>query len=108
MTTTYNSLNILLVDLYPDSPSTASAANNLTRCLMGAGGSAVIEPMISSIGLGWAFTLVGMIVVAVSPMLYVVRRWGPVWREERRVRVSNTKMEMEQVDSANERKDEKP
>ncbi|KAK8106860.1 MFS general substrate transporter [Apiospora kogelbergensis] len=38
LTAVYNSMNLLLVDLYPESPSTASAANNLTRCLMAAGG----------------------------------------------------------------------
>jgi MFS family permease len=86
MTACYNSMNILLVDLYPQSPSTASAANNLTRCLMGAGGSAIIEPLISAIGKGWSYTLVGLIVAVLSPMLYVVTRWGPTWREERRLR----------------------
>ncbi|OBT96583.1 hypothetical protein VE01_05341 [Pseudogymnoascus verrucosus] len=59
LTACYNSMNLLLVDLYPNSPSTASAANNLTRCLMAAGGSAVIEPMIRAMGAGWAYTLVG-------------------------------------------------
>ncbi|RMZ86350.1 hypothetical protein DV736_g6424, partial [Chaetothyriales sp. CBS 134916] len=38
LTAVYNSMNILLIDLYPNSPSTASAANNLTRCFMAAGG----------------------------------------------------------------------
>ncbi|CAF9935788.1 hypothetical protein IMSHALPRED_010351 [Imshaugia aleurites] len=107
MTTTYNSLNILLVDLYPDSPSTASAASNFTRCLMGAAGSAVIEPMISRMGSGWAFTLVGLIVVVASPMLYVVRRWGPVWREERRIKMANRKEEKEAAGDANARPNEK-
>ncbi|CAD6573418.1 MAG: hypothetical protein ASARMPREDX12_006017 [Alectoria sarmentosa] len=107
MTTTYNSLNILLVDLYPDSPSTASAANNLTRCLIGAGGSAVIEPMISRMGSGWAFTLVGLIVVAASPMLYVVRRWGPIWREERRERIAKRKEEKEALGNVKGGPDEK-
>ncbi|KAI1868299.1 hypothetical protein JX265_007122 [Neoarthrinium moseri] len=60
LTACYNSMNLLLVDLYPNSPSTASAANNLTRCLMAAGGSAVIEPMIHAMGLGWAYTLIDM------------------------------------------------
>lgn len=107
MTTTYNSLNILLVDLYPDSPSTASAANNFTRCLMGAGGSAVIEPMISRMGLGWAFTLVGLVVVVASPMLYVVKRWGPVWRERRRARNKEREEEHEALDNTNDRSEEK-
>ena len=107
MTTTYNSLNVLLVDLYPDSPSAASAANNFTSCLMGVGGSAVIEPMISRMGLGWAFTLVGLVVAVASPMLYVVKRWGPVWREERRARNKKRKEEYEALDNTNNRSDEK-
>ncbi|KAF5122526.1 Itaconate transport protein [Metarhizium anisopliae] len=86
LTACYNSMNLLLVDLYPNSPSTASAANNLTRCLMAAGGSAVIEPMIRAMGTGWAYTLVGLVMIVLSPMLFAVTRYGPKWREERRVR----------------------
>ncbi|EFY91654.1 hypothetical protein MAC_02244 [Metarhizium acridum CQMa 102] len=84
LTACYNSMNLLLVDLYPNSPSTASAANNLTRCLMAAGGSAVIEPMIRAMGTGWAYTLVGLVMIVLSPMLLAVTRYGPKWREERR------------------------
>ncbi|PNP55148.1 hypothetical protein THARTR1_04837 [Trichoderma harzianum] len=87
LTACYNSMNLLLVDLYPNSPSTASAANNLTRCLLAAGGSAVIEPMIRKIGTGWAYTIIGVIIIVLSPSLLVVTRYGPVWREERRVRL---------------------
>lgn len=87
LTACYNSMNLLLVDLYPNSPSTASAANNLTRCLMSAGGSAVIDPMIRKMGTGWAYTLVGILIIALSPSLLIVTRYGPVWREERRVRL---------------------
>lgn len=91
LTAVYNSMNLLLVDLYPESPSTASAANNLTRCLMAAGGSAVIEPMIHAMGVGWAYTFVGLLSAVLSPMLYVVTRYGPRWREERRVRLAERK-----------------
>ncbi|KAL7931206.1 major facilitator superfamily domain-containing protein [Trichoderma chlorosporum] len=87
LTACYNSMNLLLVDLYPNSPSTASAANNLTRCLMAAGGSAVIEPMIRAMGTGWAYTLIGSLLIALSPTLFIVIRYGPKWREERRVRL---------------------
>ncbi|KAF3055404.1 Quinidine resistance protein 1 [Trichoderma lentiforme] len=87
LTACYNSMNLLLVDLYPNSPSTASAANNLTRCLLAAGGSAVIDPMIRKMGTGWAYTLVGILIIALSPSLLVVTRYGPVWREERRLRL---------------------
>ncbi|RFU79725.1 major facilitator superfamily domain, general substrate transporter [Trichoderma arundinaceum] len=89
LTACYNSMNLLLVDLYPNSPSTASAANNLTRCLMAAGGSAVIEPMIRAMGTGWAYTFIGLLIIAMSPTLCIVTRYGPIWREERRVRLAN-------------------
>ncbi|UKZ57914.1 hypothetical protein TrVGV298_011775 [Trichoderma virens] len=89
LTACYNSMNLLLVDLYPNSPSTASAANNLTRCLMAAGGTAIIEPMIRTMGTGWAYTLIGILIIALSPTLYIVTRYGPVWREERRLRLEN-------------------
>ncbi|QYT05893.1 Chloramphenicol resistance protein [Trichoderma simmonsii] len=87
LTACYNSMNLLLVDLYPNSPSTASAANNLTRCLLSAGGSAVIDPMIRKMGTGWAYTLVGILIIVLSPSLLIVTRYGPVWREERRLRL---------------------
>ncbi|TFB05518.1 putative transporter AQR1 [Trichoderma ghanense] len=87
LTACYNSMNLLIVDLYPNSPSTASAASNLTRCLMAAGGSAVIEPMTRAMGTGWAYTLIGLLIIALSPTLCIVTRYGPVWREERRVRL---------------------
>lgn len=36
ITTFYNIMNILTVDLYYASPATAMAANNLLRCFLGA------------------------------------------------------------------------
>ena len=77
----------MLVDLYPHSPSTATAANNLCRCLMGAGGAAAIIEMIDTLGRGWCFTLIAGIVYMASPLLCVVTKRGPEWREERRVRI---------------------
>lgn len=89
LTACYNSMNLLLVDLYPNSPSTASAANNLTRCLMAAGASAVIEPMIDVMSIGWAYTFVALVMVVLSPTLLIVMRYGPRWREERRHRLED-------------------
>jgi hypothetical protein len=97
LTAVYNSMNILLVDLYPNSPSTASAANNLARCTMAAGGSAVIEPMIQAMGVGWAYTFVGLLIAALSPMIVVVVRYGPGWRRERAVRLQKRKEAKEQA-----------
>ena len=83
----FNVMSIMLVDLYPLSPSTATAANNLVRCFTGAAGTAVINPMIGGMGRGWCFTFLTAVVIASSPLLWVETKWGPKWREERRVRV---------------------
>ena len=93
ITGSFNTMNVLLVDLYPLSPSTATAANNLVRCLMGAWGAAVIVPMIDSMGRGWAFTLIALVVALFSPILLVLQKWGPTWREERRVKAERMKEE---------------
>lgn len=45
-------LNVLMVDIYPDQPATATAANNLVRCLLGAAASAAIVPLSDAVGNG--------------------------------------------------------
>lgn len=87
LTGSFNVLSTLLVDLYPLRPATATAANNLVRCLVGAAGTAVIIQMINGMGLGWCFTFIAAVVFFTSPMLWAEMRWGPKWREERRVRI---------------------
>ena len=86
----YNVMCIMLVDLYPKSPATATAANNLVRCLLGAGGTAIVIPMINVMGRGWCFTFIAAILVLISPILWVEVKWGPRWREDRRVRVESS------------------
>ncbi|GAB7339841.1 hypothetical protein MBLNU457_6379t1 [Dothideomycetes sp. NU457] len=93
ITGSFNTLNVLLVDLYPLSPSTATAANNLVRCLMGAWGAAAIIPMIEGMGRGWTFTLIALVVAVFSPILLVLQKYGPKWREERRVKAEHMKEE---------------
>ena len=83
----YNVMCIMLVDLYPESPAIATAANNLVRCLLGAGGTAIVVPMINTMGRGWCFTFIAAVLTLASPMLWVEFKWGPSWRDERRVRV---------------------
>ncbi|KAI9732557.1 MAG: hypothetical protein M1834_003892 [Cirrosporium novae-zelandiae] len=91
LTGTSNCMNTLLIDLYPMSPATATAANNLVRCLLGAVGTAVIVDIVNAIGNGWAFTIVSGIVFATSPMLWAEMYRGSKWREERRVRIGKMK-----------------
>ncbi|KAK4893564.1 hypothetical protein LTR27_008031 [Elasticomyces elasticus] len=89
LTGAFNAMSVMIVDLYPLSPSTATAANNLVRCLMGAGATGVIIYMIEAMGRGWCFTFVAGVVALFSPILWVLEKWGPGWREARRARVED-------------------
>lgn len=80
-------MTVLVIDLYPESPGTASAANNLVRCWLGAGATAAIIPMINAMGRGWAATLVGFIYFGSAPILLAVMKWGPGWREVSRIKL---------------------
>ncbi|KAF2805692.1 MFS general substrate transporter [Mytilinidion resinicola] len=86
----FNCMSVLLVDFYPLSPATATAANNLARCLLGAAGTAIIQIMIDSMGRGWCFTFIAAVVFCTSPILLVLMRWGPGWRESRRKRLEDS------------------
>jgi MFS family permease len=101
----FNILSTLLVDLYPQSPATATAANNLVRCFMGAGGTGIINIMINNMGRGWCFTFIALACTTTMPLLWAEMKWGPQWREERRLRLEKSatekkrKQETEQLTS---------
>ena len=78
------SVSILIVDINPGLAGTATAAFNLVRCLLGAGATALILPLTNAMGWGWAYTLVALIYVVMSPLLFLVIRFGPRWRKARR------------------------
>lgn len=96
----FNILSTLVVDLYPQSPSTATAANNLVRCFMGAGGTGIINIMIDQMGRGWCFTFISLVCFSTMPMLWVELKWGPGWREERRVRMDTKAQEIRRTQEA--------
>ena len=75
-----NTVSVLLVDIYPGRAGTASAANNLVRCWLGAGATSGVEPLINKIGMGWTTTFFGLLVVAFSPILWYIMENGPKWR----------------------------
>jgi MFS family permease len=90
-----NSMSSLLVDLYPDSPSTVTAANNLVRCWFGAAAAAVVSYMLNGMGWGWCFVLLGLLQLLSLLILWPVWKWGMAWREQRRVRIEKRKREKE-------------
>ncbi|KAM6482696.1 major facilitator superfamily domain-containing protein [Trichoderma sp. SZMC 28011] len=90
---TFSILNTLIVDLYPGSPATAAAANNLVRCLFGAGATAVVDYMIDAMGRGWCFTFLALLMVACLPWLRFIEKRGPRWRAEKLKRKNSTDSE---------------
>lgn len=86
----------LLIDLYPQSPATVTAALNVCRCLLSAAGTALVQDMIDSMGLGWCYTFVGAVLLLSTPLGAVVMRWGPRWREERFVRMEKQAKEKQE------------
>lgn len=61
----------------------SSVQFNFCRCLMGAGGTAIIDVLITRLNAGWAFVLASGIALSFSWMPYLVLRRGPAWREKR-------------------------
>ncbi|KAK9237466.1 major facilitator superfamily domain-containing protein [Lipomyces kononenkoae] len=84
LTGAFQVLNILMVDIYPGKPATATAASNLVRCELGAAASAVIVPMTNAMGQGWAYTLLALLFVAYSPALLLTMKYGPRWRRAKK------------------------
>ena len=76
-------LSTLLVDLYPMNAGRVSSSFNLTRASMSAVGSAVVQYIIDAWGYGYTYLFLGLLLLVTSPVVLMVRKWGPKWREER-------------------------
>lgn len=105
ITTQFNSVSTLLVDLFPTQSASATAANNVYRCLLGAAGTAIIDPVISKLGagelshsgpcslavsdslywesIGLAFTMLSLINVCFVPLILIEWKYGMQFRLER-------------------------
>lgn len=79
-------LNTLIVDTHADIPATATAANNLFRCLVSAGGTAVAPLLIDKIGIGYTGVFISGVWLLFSPCLWLVMFNGKNWRENEKAR----------------------
>ena len=77
-------LNVLMVDIYPGKPATATAANNVVRCLLGAAASAAIVPMSEAMGNGWAYTLLALLFMVSSVGPALTMKHGVKWRKAKK------------------------
>ncbi|CAN8102784.1 unnamed protein product [Discula destructiva] len=94
-----NTSSVLIVDFFPSKAGAATAANNLTRCLLGAAATAAISPMIRALGLGWTFTIFGFLYLLGAPMLLVIMVKGVKWRRRLREKVERKKLRLEEKKS---------
>lgn len=63
-----------LVDIFHDNSASASAALNIGRCLLSAGGTAAANPIIQGLGIGGCFTLLtGLMLLGLGLI------WGQAW-----------------------------
>lgn len=74
----------MLTDLNPNNSSTAAASANIVRCALAATSLAVLDIMIDQMGVGWCFTMFGLLSAACGPLLLLEMKMGPRWRRERR------------------------
>ncbi|RFU26052.1 hypothetical protein B7463_g10283, partial [Scytalidium lignicola] len=79
-------VNTFLVDLFPKKSASATAALNLARCLMGAGGTAGVLPVVHAIGAGWTFTLIAGIMILSLGFIILQMRKGLEWRKQRQAK----------------------
>ncbi|KAK9328029.1 major facilitator superfamily domain-containing protein [Lipomyces starkeyi] len=84
---------VLLVDLYPQESASVTAVNNLVRCLLGAAGSAIVDNVISAIGMGWTYTIVTAMILLSIPLLISELLCGQKWRRARFDKLQKTSME---------------
>lgn len=91
-----NVVSVLLVDIYPGKAGTATAANNLCRCWLGAGATAGVQPMIDKVGVGWTSTFFALLVLVCSPVLWWVMVKGPEWRAAAKAKAEREKRDVEE------------
>ena len=76
--------SVLLVDVFPVSPSTAAAAGNTVKCVLSAVAVAVLQPLVEVVGRGWFFTILIILSGGVGFIAaWTMKKKGMVWRRER-------------------------
>ncbi len=78
----FNTLSVLLIDLNRPRAASASAAANLIRASLGAGMTAVVNPMIDSMGTGWCFTFTALVMLCMLPLLWLCMENAVRWRRQ--------------------------
>lgn len=76
----------LIADICPGKGASATAVNNLVRCGLGALGVAFVDQLIGALGPGYAFLVLGGLVIVCAPLILMNWCFGMHWRAERMAR----------------------
>ncbi|KAL6855464.1 hypothetical protein ACO1O0_006611 [Amphichorda felina] len=80
----YTTYSALMVDVFPESPSTAAAATSVARCAMAAAAVAILQPLLDAAGRAWYFTVLGLWSgMFGAGAVFMLRRKGMGWRRRR-------------------------
>ncbi|KAI7854745.1 major facilitator superfamily domain-containing protein [Circinella umbellata] len=79
-----NCCQTLMVDLFPGRSASITATGNIIKSSLGALATATVEPGIESIGLGYMFTTLGLILMISNAFIPVLIKYGPGWSAKRR------------------------
>ncbi|KGQ09273.1 Quinidine resistance protein 1 [Beauveria bassiana D1-5] len=85
-TAIFNINSTMLIDSFPDGAAGATATNNLCRCLLGAAGVSVIQPLMDAVGVRNAWFILTGVAVFFSPLVWI--QWKLVMAQS--VRASRT------------------
>lgn len=76
--------NALMIDIYPESPSTAAAASNITRCALSAVAVTLLQPLVDAMGRGWLFTFLAVLSGGGGmATMWAMTRYSIQWRQQR-------------------------
>ncbi|KAI9246068.1 major facilitator superfamily domain-containing protein [Phascolomyces articulosus] len=78
-----NVCQTLVIDLFPGKTASITAKSNFVRSLFGALITATIQPGIERVGLGWIFTIIGLILTIPTGCVPILIKFGPRWWRER-------------------------
>lgn len=70
----------MITEFMPGDPR-GLAASVFVRNVFGCVGTVVAASMLQSLGDGWTFTLWSLVSLACAPLIFVMAKFGPRWRE---------------------------
>ncbi|KAI7854747.1 major facilitator superfamily domain-containing protein [Circinella umbellata] len=83
ITPVFSVCQTLMIDLFPGKGASITATNNIVRSMLGAVATSTIEPGIDQVGLGWMFTILGLILITNTALVPILTKYGPGWQANR-------------------------